>query len=92
MRAESKLETAKGSGTLVSQLSETLRQAIAAGQYSPGSRLPSEAQLTEADAGSLIMAARAHWFGDEAAGAGADGAAVAGVPPTDDVVPTERAQ
>jgi DNA-binding FadR family transcriptional regulator len=48
MRAESKLETAKGSGTLVSQLSETLRQAIAAGQYSPGSRLPSEAQLTEA--------------------------------------------
>ena len=27
-----------------------------------------EAQLTEADAGELIMAARAHWFGDEAAG------------------------
>ena len=28
-----------------------------------------EAQLTEADAGSLIMAARAHWFGDEDAAA-----------------------
>ena len=26
-----------------------------------------EAQLTEADAGRLIMAARAHWFGEEAA-------------------------
>jgi N utilization substance protein A len=25
-----------------------------------------EAQMTEADAGRLIMAARAHWFGDEA--------------------------
>ena len=27
-----------------------------------------DAQMTEADAGRLIMAARAHWFGDEAAG------------------------
>jgi N utilization substance protein A len=30
-----------------------------------------EAQLTEADAGRLIMAARAHWFGDEEAEAAA---------------------
>ena len=51
-----------------------------------------EAQLTEADAGSLIMAARAHWFGDEDAGAGADGAAAAGAQPVDDAVPAERAQ
>src|SRR3954468_11749941 len=48
MGAEAKLATAKGSGTLVFQLSETLRQAIAGGQYAPGARLPSEAQLTEA--------------------------------------------
>jgi len=47
MSVETKPDTAKGSGTLVSKLGETLRQAIAAGQFQPGSRLPSEAQLTE---------------------------------------------
>ena len=36
-----------GSGTLASRLSDTLRQAIAAGQFPPGSKLPSEAQLGE---------------------------------------------
>jgi N utilization substance protein A len=50
-----------------------------------------EAQLTEADAGRLIMAARAHWFGDEAAGAEGAGDA-AGVPPVEDAAPAERAQ
>ncbi|RWX78542.1 FadR family transcriptional regulator [Neorhizobium lilium] len=48
MSAEAKLDGVKGAGTLVSQLSDTLRQAIASGQYTPGARLPSEAQLTEA--------------------------------------------
>jgi DNA-binding FadR family transcriptional regulator len=48
MSADARPESAKGAGTLVFQLSETLRQAIAAGQYAPGARLPSEAQLTEA--------------------------------------------
>jgi DNA-binding FadR family transcriptional regulator len=45
---ETKVEPTRGSGTLVSQLADTLRQAISAGQFTPGSRLPSEAQLTEA--------------------------------------------
>jgi N utilization substance protein A len=46
-----------------------------------------EAQLGEADAGRLIMAARAHWFGDETA---ADATAPAGA--TDaDVASAERA-
>ncbi|MGH6895255.1 MAG: transcription termination factor NusA [Geminicoccaceae bacterium] len=41
-----------------------------------------EAQLTEADAGRLIMAARAHWFGDEEVEATAGpGAAAAEQPP-----------
>jgi GntR family transcriptional repressor for pyruvate dehydrogenase complex len=35
-------------GTLVSQVSEALRQSIHAGEFQPGARLPSEAQLTEA--------------------------------------------
>ena len=48
--------------------------------------------LTEADAGSLIMAARAHWFGDEGAAAGDDVVAAAAAPPADDAVPAERAQ
>jgi DNA-binding FadR family transcriptional regulator len=48
MGAEAKLDGGKGAGTLVFQLSESLRQAIASGQYGPGARLPSEAQLTEA--------------------------------------------
>jgi transcription termination/antitermination protein NusA len=65
-----------------------------------------EAQLTEADAGRLIMAARAHWFGDEAAGGAtetatepdADVAAaepdadVAAAEPDADVAAAERAQ
>jgi N utilization substance protein A len=51
-----------------------------------------EAQLTEADAGSLIMAARAHWFGEEGAAAGDDVAAAAGAPPVEDAAPAERAQ
>ncbi|MGN7295086.1 FadR/GntR family transcriptional regulator [Rhizobium sp. SAFR-030] len=38
----------QGSGTLASRLSEALRQSIAGGQYPPGSKLPSEAQLGEA--------------------------------------------
>jgi N utilization substance protein A len=50
-----------------------------------------EAQLTEADAGRLIMAARAHWFGDEAAAA-EDAGGAAGVPPAADAAPAERAQ
>lgn len=37
-----------GSGTLTERLGENLRQAIAAGQFPPGSKLPSEAQLVEA--------------------------------------------
>ncbi|MFB9950959.1 FadR/GntR family transcriptional regulator [Rhizobium puerariae] len=48
MSVDAKLETGKGSRTLVSKLGETLRQAISTGQFPPGSRLPSEAQLTEA--------------------------------------------
>jgi GntR family transcriptional regulator, transcriptional repressor for pyruvate dehydrogenase complex len=40
-------EKVKGAGTLVSQLSETIRRSILAGDYSAGQRLPSEAQLTE---------------------------------------------
>ncbi|MCJ9753491.1 winged helix-turn-helix domain-containing protein, partial [Neorhizobium sp. BETTINA12A] len=48
MSVETRLDTGRGSRTLVSRLGETLRQAIAAGQFPPGSRLPSEAQLTEA--------------------------------------------
>ncbi len=38
----------KGAQTLVSQISDALRQAILAGDYAPGDRLPSEARLTEA--------------------------------------------
>lgn len=38
----------KGTGTLVSQVSEALRREIAAGAYRPGDKLPSEARLTEA--------------------------------------------
>ncbi|WP_136685383.1 FadR/GntR family transcriptional regulator [Falsirhodobacter xinxiangensis] len=36
------------SGTLVSQVSETLRQTILSGELKPGDKLPSEARLTEA--------------------------------------------
>jgi GntR family transcriptional regulator, transcriptional repressor for pyruvate dehydrogenase complex len=48
MSVETKLDTGRGSRTLVSQLGDALRQAIVTGQFPPGSRLPSEAQLTEA--------------------------------------------
>lgn len=48
MSVETKTDTGKGSKTLVSKLGDVLRQAITAGQFPPGSRLPSEAQLTEA--------------------------------------------
>ncbi|WP_440411389.1 FadR/GntR family transcriptional regulator [Neorhizobium petrolearium] len=48
MSMETKPDTGKGSKTLVSKLGDALRQAITAGQFPPGSRLPSEAQLTEA--------------------------------------------
>jgi N utilization substance protein A len=51
-----------------------------------------EAQLTEAEAGSLIMAARAHWFGDEEAAAEDPDAAAAGVPPGAEAMSAERAQ
>ncbi|TPP04639.1 FadR/GntR family transcriptional regulator [Rhizobium glycinendophyticum] len=37
-----------GSGTLVQKLGDTLRKAIGSGQYLPGAKLPSEAQLSEA--------------------------------------------
>lgn len=37
----------KGAGTLVTQVSDTIRQQILTGAYTPGSRLPSEARLTE---------------------------------------------
>ena len=50
-----------------------------------------EAQLTEADAGRLIMAARAHWFGDEQA-EGQSGVAVDAAPAADEVAPAERGQ
>jgi len=38
----------RGSETLVEKVSEALRQAILCGQFPPGSKLPSEAQLTAA--------------------------------------------
>jgi DNA-binding FadR family transcriptional regulator len=37
-----------GAGTLVQRLGDTLRKAIGAGHFPPGSKLPSEAQLSEA--------------------------------------------
>ena len=48
MSVETNADTGKKSGTLVSRLDETLRRAIASGQFPPGSKLPSEAQLTAA--------------------------------------------
>lgn len=38
----------KGSGSLVARVEQSLREAILAGQYGPGDRLPSEIELTEA--------------------------------------------
>ena len=46
MALQARTET--GAGTLVQRLGDTLRKAIAAGQFPPGSKLPSEAQLSEA--------------------------------------------
>lgn len=43
-----KLQSEGKAQTLVIRLSDTLRRAIVAGQFPPGSKLPSEAQLTEA--------------------------------------------
>jgi GntR family transcriptional repressor for pyruvate dehydrogenase complex len=40
-------ERNKGPGSLVSRVGESLRTAIASGQYSPGDKLPSEVELTE---------------------------------------------
>lgn len=46
MALQARTET--GAGTLVQRLGDTLRKAITAGQFPPGSKLPSEAQLSEA--------------------------------------------
>lgn len=48
MSVDVKVDTGRGSRTLVSRLADSLREAIKAGEFAPGSRLPSEAQLTEA--------------------------------------------
>ncbi|KXG87503.1 FadR/GntR family transcriptional regulator [Agrobacterium bohemicum] len=42
-----KQKRSKSSGSLVTKVSVSLRQAIASGQYGPGDRLPSEIQMTE---------------------------------------------
>ncbi len=46
MALQAKMEA--GSGTLTQRLSDNLRRAIHGGQFLPGSKLPSEAQLSEA--------------------------------------------
>lgn len=48
MAIQPKSQTEARSQTLVVRLSNTLRRAIATGQFPPGSKLPSESQLTEA--------------------------------------------
>ncbi|AYG63525.1 FadR/GntR family transcriptional regulator [Rhizobium jaguaris] len=48
MAVQPKSQTEARSQTLVVRLSNTLRRAIASGQFPPGSKLPSESQLTEA--------------------------------------------
>src|SRR5438477_3745786 len=40
-------ERARGGGSLVMQVGESLRRAIATGKYGPGAKLPSEVELTE---------------------------------------------
>ena len=40
-------ERARGGGSLVMQVGESLRRAITTGKYRPGERLPSEIELTE---------------------------------------------
>jgi GntR family transcriptional regulator, transcriptional repressor for pyruvate dehydrogenase complex len=47
-RVRGAARTAQGLETLVERVSDTLRQTIFSGQFPPGSRLPSEAQLTAA--------------------------------------------
>ncbi|MCV3737247.1 FadR family transcriptional regulator [Rhizobium sp. TRM96647] len=47
-QARSGAKVAAAPGTLTTRLAEELRKAIMGGQFPPGSRLPSEAQLTEA--------------------------------------------
>ena len=47
MALQAKLEA--GSGTLTQRLSDNLRRAIHGGQFPPGSKLPSEARLSEAN-------------------------------------------
>lgn len=44
---EQQKQRSKSSGSLVSQVSLSLRNAIASGQYGPGDRLPSEIEMTE---------------------------------------------
>lgn len=48
MANQARSQTGTRSQTLVSRLSDTLRQAISSGQFPPGTKLPSESQLTEA--------------------------------------------
>lgn len=46
MRTQTKSDTAPG--TLTARLADSLRRSLASGQFPPGSKLPSEAQLSEA--------------------------------------------
>jgi len=48
MTIQAKSGMGSAAGTLTTRLADELRRAIAGGQFPPGSRLPSEAQLTEA--------------------------------------------
>lgn len=45
---EQQKQRSKSSGSLVTKVSLSLRNAIASGQYGPGDRLPSEIEMTEA--------------------------------------------
>ncbi|WFU12284.1 FadR/GntR family transcriptional regulator (plasmid) [Rhizobium sp. CB3090] len=47
MAVQPKSQTEARSQTLVARLTNTLRRAIASGQFPPGTKLPSESQLTE---------------------------------------------
>lgn len=46
--SEQQKQRSKSSGSLVTKVSLSLRNAIASGQYGPGDRLPSEIEMTEA--------------------------------------------
>ena len=48
MSNQAKTDGGAAGGSLTTRLAETLRRAIAAGQFPPGSKLPSESRLTEA--------------------------------------------